>query len=128
MSYFNLNALTAPMTDIEGLIHAVLQSVLNHAKSTQNDRARMQSEELGGCWSDEFVHGVGSRDWTLKREKVTEQTRLRAKQFYEDALAWLVDESHVKAITIDVFIVSPKKLGRRVILTLNDGTTLRVMT
>ena len=78
MSHFTLNALTAPMTSIEGLTHAVLQSVLNHAESTQNDRARMENSERGGCWSDEFVHGVGSRDWTLKREKLTEQTMTRA--------------------------------------------------
>ncbi|MCE7576190.1 hypothetical protein VFES401_06005 [Aliivibrio fischeri] len=126
MSYFNLHALTAPINTKEGLTHAVLQSVFNHAKSTQNDRARMQNDELGGCWSDEFVHGVGSRDWTLKREKLTEQTRLRAKRFYEDALEWLVKDSHIKAVNIDVFILSPKKLGRRVTLTLNDDTTVEI--
>ncbi|MBP3140843.1 phage GP46 family protein [Aliivibrio fischeri] len=126
MSYFNLQALTAPINTKEGLTHAVLQSVFNHAKSTQNDRARMQNDELGGCWSDEFVHGVGSRDWTLKREKLTEQTRLRAKRFYEDALEWLVKDSHIKTVNIDVFILSPKKLGRRVTLTLNNDTTVEI--
>lgn len=126
MSHFNLNALTVPMTDIEGITHAVLQSVLNHADSTQNDRARMENNERGGCWSDEFVHGVGSRDWTLKREKLTEQTRLRAQRFYEDALAWLVDEAHINAVTVEVFTLSPTVLGRRVIVTLNDGTTVRI--
>lgn len=126
MSHFNLNALTAPMTGIEGLTHAVLQSVLNHAESTQNDRARMVSDERGGCWSDEFVHGVGSRDWTLKREKLTEQTMTRAKRFYEDSLAWLVEETHVKAVTVEVFKLSPQKLGRRVIVMLNDGATMEV--
>ncbi|WP_375322748.1 phage GP46 family protein [Aliivibrio logei] len=126
MSYFTLNALTAPMTSIEGLTHAVLQSVLNHAESTQNDRARMENSERGGCWSDEFVHGVGSRDWTLKREKLTEQTMIRAKRFYEEALAWLVDEMHVKAVTVEVFKLTPKQLGRRVTLTLNDGANLEV--
>lgn len=126
MSHFNLHALIAPMTDIEGLTHAVLQSVLNHAESTQNDRARMENSERGGCWSDEFVHGVGSRDWTLKREKLTEQTMIRAKRFYEEALAWLVDEMHVKAVTVEVFKLTPKQLGRRVTLTLNDGANLEV--
>ena len=126
MSHFTLNALTAPMTSIEGLTHAVLQSVLNHAESTQNDRARMENSERGGCWSDEFVHGVGSRDWTLKREKLTEQTMTRAKRFYEETLAWLVDESYLKAVTVEVFTLSPKQLGRRVILTLNDGVNVEV--
>lgn len=126
MSHFNLTAFTAPMTTEEGLIHAVLQSVLNHAESNENDRARMGNSERGGCWHDVFINGVGSRDWTLKREKLTEQTIKRAKGFYEDALAWLVNEKHVKAVTIDVFKLSPIKLGRKIILTLNNGVKLEV--
>ncbi|AAW86518.1 phage protein [Aliivibrio fischeri ES114] len=126
MSHFNLNALTAPMNTKEGLTHAVLQSVLNHSESTANDRARMDSAERGGCWSDEFVHGVGSRDWTLKREKLTEQTAGRAKRFYEEALAWLVNENHVKTVTVNVVKLSATKLGRTVILTLNDGSKIEV--
>ncbi|GIC79486.1 phage GP46 family protein [Moritella sp. F3] len=126
MSHFNLTALTLPLTTNDGLIHAVLQSVLNHALSTGNDRARMENTERGGCWSDEFINGVGSRDWTLKREKLTEQTMKRATLFYEDALAWLVNEKHVQAVTIDVFKSSPTMLSRKVILTLNNGVKLEI--
>ena len=100
--------------------------MLNHAESTENDRARMENTERGGCWSDELINGVGSRDWTLKREKLTEQTIGRAKRFYEEALAWLVNERHVKAVTIDVFKLSPTKLGRKIVLTLNNGVKLEV--
>lgn len=126
MSHFNLTALTAPMNTKDGLTHAVLQSVLNHALSTGNDRARMENTERGGCWSDEFINGVGSRDWTLKREKLTGQTMKRATRFYEDALAWLVNEKHVQAVTIDVFKSSPTTLSRKVILTLNNGVELEI--
>ncbi|MUJ28004.1 hypothetical protein GNP73_08450 [Aliivibrio fischeri] len=127
MSYFNLDALPASITDVEGLTHAVLQSVLNQAPSTQNDRTRILSDEPGGCWYDEFVNGVGSRDWTLKREKLTEQTRLQAKRFYEHALAWLVEERHIKTFSVEVDKLTPKKLSRFVILTLNDGSTFEVI-
>ena len=126
MSYFNLSALTAPMTTAEGLTHAVRQSVLNHGLSTANDCARMGSAERGGCWSDEFIMGTGSRDWTLKREKVTAQTIGLAKRFYEEALAWLVHDKHVKTITVDVFKLTPTTLGRNVVLTLNDDAKVEV--
>lgn len=126
MNHFNLSAFTAPLTTNEGLIHAVLQSVLNHAESTENDRARMKNTDRGGCWSDELINGVGSRDWTLKREKLTAQTISRAKRFYEDALKWLVSEKHVQAVTIDAYQLSPTVLGRKVVLTLNDGVKLEV--
>ncbi|MUK63265.1 hypothetical protein GNP81_10240 [Aliivibrio fischeri] len=126
MTYFNLNAITAPINTKEGLTHAVLQSVLNHAEATKNDRARMENRERGGCWNDEFIRSIGSRDWTLKREKMTEQTIGRVKRFYEEALAWLADEKHVQSVTVEVKKIGSSKLSRNVILTLNDGAKLKV--
>ncbi|MGR6834745.1 phage GP46 family protein [Aliivibrio wodanis] len=126
MSHFNLSALTAPLTSVDGLTHAVLQSVLNHSASTQNDRARMKNDERGGCWSDDFVRGVGSRDWTLAREKNTPQTLIRTQRFYEDALTWLVDDGHVRSVRVDAVALTSTTIGRKVIITTNDGSTLDV--
>lgn len=126
MSHFNLSALTAPLTSVDGLTHAVLQSVLNHSESTQNDRARMKSNERGGCWNEPYVHAVGSRDWTLAREKNTPQTLIRTQRFYEDALAWLVNDGHVSAVRVDVVKLSSTAINRKVIITTNDGSTLDV--
>lgn len=126
MSHFNLNALTAPLTSIDGLTHAVLQSVLNHAPSTQNDRARMKSDERGGCWNEDYVRAIGSRDWTLVREKKTPQNLVRARRFYEDALAWLVDESHVRSVRVEVVALTSTTIGREVIITTNDNELLKV--
>ncbi|WP_023604631.1 phage GP46 family protein [Aliivibrio logei] len=126
MTYFNLSALTAPLTSIEGLTHAVLQSLLNQSESTQNDRARMGNEARGGSWSDEFIHRVGSRDWTLVREKLTQQTLIRTQRFYEDALMWLVDEEHVSAVRVDVTRLSSTTIGRKVIITTKNGSTVKV--
>lgn len=126
MSHFNLSALTAPLTSINGLTHAVLQSVLNHSESTQNDRARMENDERGGCWSDEFIRGVGSRDWTLIREKSTQQTLIRTQRFYEDALAWLVNDGYVSAVYVNATRLSLTIIGRKVTITTKDGSTLEV--
>ncbi len=126
MSHFNLIALTAPSSSKDGLTHAVLQSVFNQGEATQNDRARMQSDERGGGWMEAFINEVGSRDWTLKREKVTEQTLGRAKRFLEEALTWLVDDKHVKAVTVEVFKVSATTIGRTVTLTLIDDSKFEV--
>lgn len=68
--YFSLNALVEPMTTLEAVKHAALQSLLNHGPSTANDRARMENADRGGCWHDVFIRGVGSRSWTLEREKI----------------------------------------------------------
>lgn len=126
MSHFNVTALTAPLTSIDGLTHAVLQSVLNHAPSTQNDRARMKSDERGGCWNEDYVRAIGSRDWTLVREKNTSQTLIRVQRFYEDALAWLVDDGHVRSVRVEVVALTSTTIGREVIITTNDNESLKV--
>ncbi|MGR6860820.1 phage GP46 family protein [Aliivibrio salmonicida] len=126
MSYFNLNALTAPLTSVDGLTHAVLQSVLNHSASTQNDRARIGSDERGGCWNEAHVRAMGSRDWTLAREKNTPQTLIRTRQFYEDALAWLVDEGCVRSVHVDAVTLTSTTIGRKVIIITNDNESLEV--
>lgn len=126
MNHFNLNALTAPLTSVDGLTHAVLQSVLNHSTSTQNDRARMKNDERGGCWNEDYVRAIGSRDWTLAREKNTPQTLIRTQRFYEDALAWLVDDDHVRSVRVDAVALTSTTIGRKVIIITNDGELLKV--
>lgn len=126
MNYFSLSALTSSMTTQDGLKHAVLQSLLNHSESTKNDRARMNNDERGGVWSEQYAPSVGSRDWTLAREKNTAQTASRAKRFYEEALAWLVDAGHVQSINVQVAVISATALARSVTLTLNDGSQFEV--
>ena len=126
MTYFNFSAISASLSCREGIEHAVLQSILNHAPSTQNDRVRMDNFELGGCWSDEIIQGVGSRDWTLKREKLTEQTLIRTKTFIDDALQWLVDEHYVKKFDVNVARNTKNAITRNVLLTLNNNSTMKV--
>ncbi|CAH7324670.1 Phage protein [Vibrio chagasii] len=126
MSQFNLQALTAPLNSQEGMTHAVLQSVYNYAESTQNDRARMNSTERGGVWSQGWGEVVGSRDWTLKRTKLTDETLSVAKRFYEEALAWLINEGHASAIQVSVWREKPNQMGRNVMITLLDGSQFNV--
>ncbi|KPU82621.1 hypothetical protein JI57_03940 [Psychromonas sp. PRT-SC03] len=130
MNYFELDALTAPLSSTQGLTHAVLQSIFNQRLATKNDIARMgngdNSGSIGGCWSEGFVLGVGSRDWTLQREKLTDQTRIRTARFIEEALAWLVSDGIVKSVTVSVTQLSPTTLARLVLLTCNDDAILKV--
>ncbi|MCW4444015.1 phage GP46 family protein [Vibrio splendidus] len=126
MNHFKLNALTSPINSKEGMSHAVLQSVHNYAESTQNDRARMDSDERGGTWSSDVLNIVGSRDWTLKRDKVTTQTITLAKRFYQSALQWLIDDGHAKKVDVTTWEEAPNVMGRNVTITLTNGTQFEV--
>ncbi|MEZ8115178.1 phage GP46 family protein [Vibrio splendidus] len=126
MTHFSLNALTAPITSKEGMTHAVLQSIHNCAESTKNDRSRMSSSERGGVWSQEWIDTVGSRDWTLNRAKLTDETLNLAQRFYEEALVWLIKQGHAKAVEVSVWRESPNQMGRSVLITLADGAKFDV--
>lgn len=126
MNHFQLSALTEPISSRHGMTHAVLQSIYNHAESTQNDQARMESNERGGTWSNAFLDMVGARSWTLQRAKLTDETLSLAQRFYEEALAWLVNEGHAKSIVVTVWREKPNQMGRNVMITLSDGTTFDV--
>ena len=126
MSHFNLDAITAPIASQEGMNHAVLQSIYNHSESTQNDRSRMEKDERGGNWSDELLAMVGSRDWTLRREKLTPQTLSLAKRFYQESLTWLIKEGHAKTVDVSVWEAAPNQMGRNIIITLVDGSKFEV--
>lgn len=56
-------------------------------------------EERRGWWFDpEF----GSRLWLLERANNTPATRRAARDYAEEALAWLVDEGAASAVTVTV--------------------------
>lgn len=126
MNHFNLNAITAPISSKEGMTHAVLQSIYNQGQSTQNDRARMDNTERGGSWNQELLEIVGSRDWTLKREKLTEQTLSLAKRFYQESLQWLVNDNYASDVAVTVWQAAPNQMGRKVVITLVDGEKFEV--
>ncbi|MFA0155416.1 phage GP46 family protein [Vibrio sp. 10N.261.46.A3] len=126
MSTFKLCAITAPEQSEVGITHAVMQSLLNHSESTQNDRVRMGADERGGHWSDALSGSVGSRDWTLGRAKLTDETLKLAKRFYEEALAWLLTKEYISSIDVHVWEVKANIMGRKVMITLANGQVLTV--
>ncbi|HAS63041.1 MAG TPA: hypothetical protein DCS35_11000 [Vibrio sp.] len=104
-----------------------MQSIHNHAESTANDQVRMGVMARGGCWGQELLNIVGSRDWTIEREKLTPQTLSLAKRFYEEALAWLINDGHAKAIEVLVWVDKPNQMGRNVTITLSDDSKFKVI-
>jgi phage gp46-like protein len=63
-------------------------------------------EGRGGWWGDAMppIEGVliGSYLHTLFREKQTEQVRLQAQRYCEQALAWLIEEGYIESFSVSV--------------------------
>jgi len=70
-----------------------------------------RADGLFGFWADA---GLGSKIWTLSREKIITVTIDKAKLYCEQALAWMVSEGHAESITVDVTRPSMSELSIKV--------------
>lgn len=124
MNKFELSALTSEQSSENGLKHAVLQSLLNWAKAQQNDPLE-QDQSKQGWWANEFLNGVGCRDWTLARSKQTNETLNRAKHHTEQALQWLITQNLATEIMVKTFYENDR-LIRVINLRLNNNQTQEI--
>ncbi|CCW29966.1 putative bacteriophage protein [Xenorhabdus nematophila F1] len=97
------------------------------------DRRALDSDELPagagtdrrGWWGDTFnTRSIGSRLWLLAREKQLSAVLHRAKAYADEALAWLIDDGHVKKIDVTATAPQSGVLLLTVIMTLFDGSIL----
>lgn len=124
MSKFNLKALTAEIDSSTGIEHAVLQSLLNWSKAQVNDPLE-SNQSKQGWWANEFLSGVGCRDWTLARSKQTNETLKRAKHYTEQALEWLISQKMATKIMVEVGFAN-ERLVRIIKITLKDQSTKEI--
>lgn len=90
---------------------AVLLSLFTDRRASDDDilpdgQAVQSIGARRGWWGDTFAgvqnDQIGSRLWLLKREKQTNATLNRARQYAQEALNWLVDDGIASRVTVDV--------------------------
>ena len=80
-----------------------------------------------GWWGDTFPRvaqdRIGSRLWLLAREKfsVKNSPVIRAKEYAEEALAWMVEDGVAQQVTVDAQIVRTGMLGLSVQIDRNNA-------
>ncbi len=83
-----------------------------------------------GWWGDcaPSVAGdrIGSRLWLLSRRTLVAQTLQDAQAYAEEALAWLLDDQIVTAVTVTVERQGNDRMNLRVMLTEQSGETLEL--
>lgn len=83
---------------------AVVLSLFSWRRANADDRLPDDTGELNGWWGDRFGEftdsKLGSRLWLLRREKLTQQTIARAKEYCEEALQWLIEDKVAKSVLV----------------------------
>lgn len=85
----------------DDLPRAVINSLFSWKRAEDDDELPGTSRE--GWWADSFNDDgdrFGSRLWLLSRSKITDETLLRAEEYAQEALQWLIDDG--VAVSIDM--------------------------
>lgn len=111
----------------EDLMRSVIISLFTWRRANKDDASDGQKM---GWWGDAFApvqnDRIGSRLWLLAREKPTNDTANRAREYTEEALQWMIDDG--AALRIDVATERLGTFGLALSLTIyrNDGSVLPV--
>ncbi|KIU47541.1 phage GP46 [Pseudomonas putida] len=104
---------------------AAVISLLTWRRAGADDQ--LDDAERFGWWGDSFPSQaddrIGSRLWQLRRRTLNDATLQQAEAFAREALAWMLDDGRVTAVTVTV-ARGIDRLNMGVVLTLRDGRTI----
>lgn len=83
------------------LVRAVVISLFTWRRAKPDDKHEGVRWGWWGDGLDDLSNDrIGSRLWLLAREKITQQTLVRARDYAEEALQWLLDDAVATKITV----------------------------
>ncbi|HDR2353266.1 TPA: phage GP46 family protein [Enterobacter roggenkampii] len=121
---FYLNGqLTDPTAVANPLPRAVIISLFSWRRANPDDNA----DQVMGWWGDTYptVTGdrIGSRLWLLGREKVTNDTLNRARDYAIEALQWMLDDGVAARIDVESRRTGMDEAQLNIDIYQRDGTT-----
>lgn len=113
----------------DGLETAVILSLFTDARASDDDPLPFGENDRRGWWADAFPtvdrDRIGSRLWLLRREKQTQETLNRAREYAEEALAWMVADGVARGVEVESFVVRNGVLGLSVVIQRPDASVAR---
>ena len=105
---------------------AVILSLFSDARALDDDTLPPGQTDRRGWWGDAFADAAGdrfgSRLWLLSASKQLQASLNEAKQYAEEALAWLVKDGAARSVEVETFIARHEVMGMIVRVQRPDGT------
>ena len=126
----NGQLVNADMTPADPLARAVAISLFTWRRGKDGDTK--PGEARYGWWGDGFSRDnatpsnarIGSRLWLLAREKLTQETLARAKDYAKEALQWLVTDGVASAVSVTAERNGLDRLDLWIVITRDNGSKL----
>lgn len=104
----------------DGLRTAVILSLFTDRRARPDDILPEADADRRGWWGDVAAASpddqIGSRLWLLSREKRRPEVVARAREYAEEALAWLVRDSVARSVKVEAEITPQGWLGLGVVI------------
>jgi len=85
-----------------GLMTATILSFFTDRRALPEDVLPDGTSDRRGWWADAYNdRPYGSRLWLLHREKEQDEVLRRAKEYAEEALAWMVEDGVAAAVEVE---------------------------
>lgn len=105
------------------LVSAVVMSLFTWRRAKPDDK--LPGDQRMGWWGDTFAQvpgdRIGSRLWLLSRAKLLPETAALAKEYAEEALAWLVEDGVASRVDVRTEIQGASTLAIAVRVFKSDG-------
>ena len=96
------------LADDHDIKTAVLISLFTDRRAEEDDPLPEAAASKRGWWGDALSgRRIGSRLWLLSREKQLREVLLRAREYAEESLAWLVADGIARRVTVFAEAVRP---------------------
>ena len=105
------------------LFTAVAISLFSDRQAGGDDDIPDGSGDPRGWWGDDPEQRVGSRFWLLLRSKRTQETLLRARDYAQEALQWMIDDGVVAQFIVVTEWTLQNRLAVQVTALRSDGQT-----
>lgn len=108
-----------------GLVTATIMSFFTDRRALPEDELPDGTADRRGWWADAYNdRPAGSRLWLLSREKELDSVLRRAKEYAEEALAWMVEDRIAAAVEVEAERYRPGTLLLRTAIIRGDGSVL----
>jgi len=125
---FDINVKNGDLESDGGLQTAVTISLFTERRVTDEQLPEL-AESKKGWWGDMFPDidqdKIGSRLWTLEREKRTTETLRRYEDYSKEALDWMLEDGVASTISVAASYDSDGQLVGEIIITRPTGTESR---
>lgn len=105
-----------------GFETAVLISLFTDARADDTDELPENLRSRGGFFGSALAgFQIGSKLWLLNRARLSTVTAARAKQYCEDALAWMIADGIAETVVVETIIFNSRQLNIDIVITRPKG-------